>query len=37
MAMFCAAGHAIAGWRIFYQPMRSAIADPIHACVLAGM
>ena len=37
MALFCAAGHAVAGWRMFYRPMRSAIGDALHAGVLAGM
>jgi len=37
MAAVCAAGHAIAGWKMFYRPMKSAITDKLHAGVLTGM
>jgi protein-S-isoprenylcysteine O-methyltransferase Ste14 len=37
MASICGAGHAIAGRRMFYRPIRSAIADERHAGVLTGM
>jgi hypothetical protein len=37
MALLCAAGHALAGWGMFYQPIRSAIANDLHAAVFTGM
>ena len=37
MAAACAAGHGIAGRRMFYQPMRSALTNEIEAGVFAGM
>jgi len=37
MASMCAAGHAIAGRKMFYRPIKSAIADELHAGVLTGM
>jgi hypothetical protein len=37
MAAFCAAGHAIAGARMFYQPIKSALTDQLLAGVLTGM
>src|SRR5215813_14538422 len=36
-ALICAAGHAIAGRGMFYRPIKSAIADELHAGVLTGM
>jgi hypothetical protein len=37
MALICAAGHAIAGAQMFYRPIRSGIANKLHAGVLTGM
>jgi hypothetical protein len=37
MAAICAAGHAIAGWNMFYRPIRSAITDDLAVGVLTGM
>ena len=37
MASMCTAGHAIAGRRMFYHPIKSAITDKLHAGVLTGM
>jgi hypothetical protein len=37
MALICAAGHAVAGWGMFYRPIRSAITSDLHAGVFAGM
>jgi hypothetical protein len=37
MASMCAAGHAIAGRKMFYRPIKSAITDELHAGVLTGM
>src|SRR5262249_62394427 len=37
MASICAVGHAIAGRKMFYRPIKSAIADELHAGVLTGM
>ena len=37
MASMCTAGHAIAGRKMFYHPIKSAITDELHAGVLTGM
>jgi hypothetical protein len=37
MALICAAGHAVAGWSMFYRPIRSAITRDLHAGVFTGM
>src|SRR5260370_36152809 len=37
LALGCAAGHAVAGYSMFYLPMRSAITEPLHAGVFTGM
>ena|SRR5258708_38998564 len=37
IASGAAAGHAVAGSRLFYRPVKSAITDPLHAGVLTGM
>jgi len=37
MGLVCAAGHAVAGERMFYRPMRAAITDRLQAGVLTGM
>ena len=37
MALSSAAGHAVAGLNMFYRPIRSAIANELHAGVLTGM
>jgi hypothetical protein len=37
MAAFCAAGHAVAGAKMFYQPIKSAVTDKLLAGVLTGM
>src|SRR5262249_16843057 len=37
MASICGAGHAIAGHKMFYLPIKSAIADELQAGVLTGM
>ena len=37
MAAICAAGHTIAGWNMFYRPIRSAITDDLAGGVLTGM
>ena len=37
MALICAAGHAVAGWDMFYRPIRSTITSDLHAGVFAGM
>jgi hypothetical protein len=37
MALLCAAGHALAGRGLFYRPIRSAIANDLHASVFTGM
>jgi hypothetical protein len=37
LALGCTAGHAVAGFNMFYLPMRSAIVDELHAGVLTGM
>jgi hypothetical protein len=37
MASVCTAGHAIAGVRLFYRPLKSAVTNELHAGVLTGM
>jgi hypothetical protein len=37
MASMCTAGHAIAGRKMFYHPIKLAITDRLHAGVLTGM
>lgn len=37
MASMCTAGHAIAGRKMFYHPIKSAITDRLHAGILTGM
>ncbi len=37
MALICAAGHAIAGWGMFYRPIKSDLRSELHAAVFAGM
>jgi len=37
MALICAAGHAIAGWSMFYRPIKSDLRSELHASVFAGM
>jgi hypothetical protein len=37
MASICASGHAVAGRKMFYRPIKSAITDDLHASVLTGM
>jgi len=37
MALICTAGHAVAGWSMFYRPIRSAITNDLHAGVFRGM
>lgn len=37
MALICAAGHALAGRRMFYQPIKSAITDATQSGVFTGM
>ena len=37
MALICAAGHAVAGVRMFYRPIKAAIADDLQSGVLTGM
>jgi hypothetical protein len=37
MALICAAGHAVAGWSMFYRPIRSAITSDLQAGVFTGM
>ena len=37
MAMSCAAGHAIAGAKMFYRPIKSAITNEIHTGILTAM
>ncbi len=37
MASICAAGHAVAGWSMFYRPIRSAISNELQAGVFTGM
>src|SRR5262249_48919630 len=37
MALICTAGHAVAGRRMFYQPIKSAIADATQSGLFTGM
>jgi len=37
MALICAAGHAIAGRRIFYQPIKSDLRSELLVGAFAGM
>ena len=37
MALLCAAGHALAGRGMFYRPIRSTMANDLHAGVFTGM
>jgi hypothetical protein len=37
MALICAAGHAIAGWSMFYRPIKSDLHSELHAGLFAGM
>jgi len=37
MALICAAGHAIAGWGMFYRPIKSDLRSELHAGVFTGM
>ena len=37
MALICAAGHAIAGWSMFYRPIKSDLRSELHAGVFTGM
>jgi hypothetical protein len=37
MALICAVGHPLAGERLFYRPIKAAIADDLHAGVLTDM
>ena len=37
MALICAAGHAIAGWGMFYRPINADLRSELHAGVFAGM
>jgi len=37
MALICAAGHAIAGWGMFYRPIQSHLRSELHAGVFGGM
>ena len=37
MASICAAGHGIAGKKMFYRPIKSAITNELQAGVLTGM
>src|SRR5437868_6326345 len=37
MALFCAAGHAIAGAQMYYGPIKSGVTNELHAGVLTGM
>ena len=36
-ALICAAGHAIAGRSMFYQPIKSDLHNELHAGVFTGM
>jgi hypothetical protein len=36
-ALICAAGHAIAGWGMFYRPIKSGLHSKLHAGVFTGM
>ena len=37
VALICAAGHAVAGWSMFYRPIRSAITSDLRAGIFTGM
>ena len=37
MALLCTAGHATAGARLFFRPIRSAVSNDLQAGVLTGM
>jgi hypothetical protein len=37
MALICTAGHAVAGWSMFYRPIHLAITNDLHAGVFRGM
>jgi hypothetical protein len=37
LAAVSAAGHALAGRTMFFQPIRARLADPMHAAVFTGM
>ena len=37
MALICAAGHAFAGWSMFYRPIKSALPSELQAGVFTGM
>jgi hypothetical protein len=37
MALICAAGHAIAGWSMFYRPIKSDLHSELHAGVFVAM
>ena len=37
MALICAAGHAIAGYGMFYLPIKADLRSELHAGVFAGM
>jgi hypothetical protein len=37
MASVCAAGHAIAGPKMFYRPIKAAVTNELQAGVLTGM
>jgi hypothetical protein len=37
MASVCAAGHAIAGAKMFYRPIKAAVTNELQAGVLTGM
>jgi hypothetical protein len=37
MALICTLGHAVAGRRMFYRPIKSAIGDDIQSGVFSGM
>jgi hypothetical protein len=36
-ALICAAGHAVAGWRMFYRPIKSDLRNELHAGLFSGM
>ena len=33
MALICAAGHAVAGWGMFYRPIKADLRSELHAAV----
>jgi len=37
MALICAAGHAIAGWGMFYRPIMSGLRSKLQAGVFTGI